>query len=128
MKKTIYNKLVRDRIPNIIISKGLSFKAKVVKGAAYDRALANKLKEESVEVFNAWEWLEHVCAIEAGHGDAEYEKLVEEMADLFEVYVNALKAFNITTNQVFEAVMKKRKERGAFEDGIFLEWVEEDKK
>lgn len=127
MKKTTYNKLVRDKIPNIIIGKGLSFKAKVVKGVAYERALANKLKEESVEVFNAWEWLNHVCEYEAGHGDAEYEKLVEEMADLFEVYVNALKTFNITTKQVFEAVMKKRKERGAFEDGIFLEWVEEDK-
>ena len=127
MKKTTYNKLVRDKIPNIIIGKGLSFKAKVVKGTAYERALANKLKEEAEEVFGAWEWLEHVCNIEAGHGDAEYEKLVEEMADLFEVYVNALKTFNISTKQVFEAVMKKRKERGAFEDGIFLEWVEEDK-
>lgn len=127
MKKTTYNKLVRDKIPNIIIGKGLSFKAKVVKGSAYDRAIAKKLKEESEEVFYAWEWLDHVCGVEAGHGDAEYEKLIEEMADLFEVYVNALKAFNISTKQVFEAVMKKRKERGAFEDGIFLEWVEEDK-
>lgn len=43
MKKVYRNKLVRDRIPNIIIGHGLSFKARKLDAVEFENELTNKL-------------------------------------------------------------------------------------
>ena len=50
MKKHQCNKLVRDKIPNILIKENKAFKASHVNLSAFRKALANKLIEESNEI------------------------------------------------------------------------------
>ena len=59
MKKITHNKLVRDRIPNIIIGQGLSFKAHKLDNVNFENELANKLVEEANEVAEKVHWLNH---------------------------------------------------------------------
>ena len=57
MKKVNRNKLVRDRIPNIIIGHGLSFKARKLDAVEFENELTNKLIEEANEVAEKVQWL-----------------------------------------------------------------------
>lgn len=107
MKKTIkYNKLVRDRIPEIISATGKKCTLRRVRGKASLRAvLVEKLREET----------------------AEYRKEpgIDELADLLEV-VEALAALDgISLRQVRAAQLQKRRARGGFKKGIVLVSVQE---
>lgn len=102
MKKTIkYNKLVRDRIPEIISAAGKKCKLRRLQGKAARRAaLVEKLREET----------------------AEYRKEpgIGELADLAEV-VEALAALDgFSFRQVRAEQLKKRWARGGFDKGIVL--------
>ena len=57
--------------------------------------------------------------------EAYISSITEEMADVLEVFINLAKSLNITTDDIEKAADKKRKERGGFEDRIFLEWSED---
>lgn len=130
MKKTTHNKLVRDKIPNILIKKGLAFKASKVSSPDMRVELADKLIEEATEVRDKVAWFHHLGCQEpmsAAECDGHINAILEEMADVLEVYVSLAKEFEISTEDIFKICDKKRRERGGFEDGIFLEWVEEDK-
>ena len=97
----IYNKLVRDKIPEIIHAKGGKPIIHVADDSEYWKKLKEKLIEE-VEEFNASE-------------------AVEEIGDILEI-VDAICAFkNITTAQRDDAKSKKFKERGGFTDKIILD-------
>lgn len=128
IKKINHNKLVRDRIPNIIIGHGLSFKARKLDNVEFENELANKLIEESKEVANKVQWLNHKCEQEPVSNeelDLDMKEITEELADVLEVYVNLVKSLKLTTEDIEKAANKKRYERGGFEDKIFLEWVED---
>ena len=58
MKKHQCNKLVRDRILNILIKENKAFKASHVNLSAFRKVLANKLIEESNEISECVEWKE----------------------------------------------------------------------
>ena len=49
MKETVYNKLVRDRIPDIISNDRKTAKIREIDGAELRRALVEKLSEEGQE-------------------------------------------------------------------------------
>lgn len=128
MKKVTHNKLVRDRIPNIIIGHGLSFKARKLDDVEFENELANKLIEESKEVANKVQWLNHKCKQEPvsdGELDADMKDITEELADVLEVYINLVKSLKLTTEDIEKAANEKRARRGSFEDKIYLEWVED---
>ena len=128
MKKITHNKLVRDRIPNIIIGHGLSFKARKLDDVEFENELANKLIEESKEVANKVQWLNHKCEQEPVSDrelDADMKDITEELADVLEVYVNLVKSLKLTTEDIEKAANEKRVKRGSFEDKIYLEWVED---
>jgi predicted house-cleaning noncanonical NTP pyrophosphatase (MazG superfamily) len=106
----IYNKLVRDKIPNIIEEKGETPVVKVLDEINYKKELEKKLYEEYKEVIEA-------------NGDER----IEELADMLEV-IRALACLeNKNLNDIIEKADKKSEKRGAFNQKIFLEKVIESK-
>ena len=132
MKKHQINKLVRDRIPNILIKEGKAFKASHTNRIdVYRKELAKKLIEESTEVSESVEWFEHLSEQEPMSKEECNEHLAhitEELGDLLEAYITLAKSYNITTNQLLITTFVKREKFGKFDDGIFLEWVEDEKR
>lgn len=105
MKKT-YNKLVRDKIPEIIKNNGEIPKIRILNDEEYKKELELKLYEEYKEV------------IESNSTDR-----LEELADLLEV-INALANLeNKDLSNIIEIANNKSKKRGAFKEKIFLENV-----
>ena len=98
MKKTTHNKLVRDKIPNILIKKGLAFKASKVSSPDMRVKLADKLIEEATEVRDKVAWFHHLGCQEPmsdAECDGHINAILEEMADVLEVYVSLAKEFEI---------------------------------
>lgn len=102
----IYNKLVRDNIPNIIQSKGETPVTRILDDDAYKLELEKKLNEEYHEVL-----------------EASGEDRIEELADMFEIMRALAKLENKTLQDVIACADRKSEKRGAFEEKIFLEKV-----
>ena len=102
----IYNKLVRDKIPNIIEEKGETPIIKVLDEIYYKKELEKKLYEEYKEV------------IEASGDDR-----IEELADMLEVMRALACLEKKSLNDIIEKADKKSEKRGAFNEKIFLEKV-----
>lgn len=101
--KSINNKLVRDKIPEIIIASGETPVTRTLNGDEYLLELVKKLQEECDEFKTALN--------------------LEELADINEVVLTL--ADVIASRGLLESVrLAKVAERGAFEDKIFLEGVE----
>jgi len=103
--KTLHHKLVRDRIPEIIEEEGKTHQTAIIEGEALRDAAFKKLQEEVME------FVENPCA--------------EEAADIMEILHFICEREGIRDAQVMSAVTVKRIERGGFDMGYFLEWVEE---
>lgn len=101
-----YNKLVRDKIPEIIKSNGAkAVNITVLDDESYLKALNIKLQEELSEYLASGE--------------------IEELADLEEV-LRAILDTKQTSYQMFEDIrLSKVQKRGAFKEKIFLESVDE---
>lgn len=99
-----YNKLVRDKIPEIIESQGLAAETKKLSDAEIEEFLKQKLLEESKELLSA----------------EEIEEIKKEMADILEVLYSLAARKGISPDEI-EKIRKDRAEkRGGFKDGIFL--------
>ena len=104
MKKHIeHNKLVRDKIPQIIEASGKTCVTEVLSQENYLRELDRKLSEELSEYLQS--------------------KSLEELADLLEVMGAVVKARGYTWEDLTRVRKEKRAARGAFEEGIFLKEV-----
>jgi predicted house-cleaning noncanonical NTP pyrophosphatase (MazG superfamily) len=103
----IYNKLVRDRIPEIIAADGRQCATEIMNDEEFRQALLVKLVEEAEEVANA----------EAGD-------IAKEIADLYEVIDALLIAFDLNKETIFATQKKRREERGGFENHIKLLWTD----
>ena len=93
-----YNKLVRDKIPEILDKKGISYERRTASPEEYKAELIKKLGEEAKEFSEA--------------GDPE------ELADILEV-LEALKKLPEYA-EIEELRLKKQKERGSFNNRIIL--------
>lgn len=103
--KKMYNKLVRDKIIDIIQSKGQKAIHHAATAKEYKSALYKKLDEEVQEFLG--------------------ETSREEIADILEV-IHAICDLNSWTLEEVENIrMHKQQERGAFRDMIILESVED---
>ena len=100
----VYNKLVRDKIPEIIEADGKTCKTKILSDEEYIAALETKLNEEVAEY--------------------QADKNLEEMADVLEALQAICVARGYSLDELEARRAKKAEERGGFSDKIFLEYVE----
>lgn len=105
-----YNKLVRDRIPEIIENKGKTFTTRILDEKEYIEEVSKKIQEELLEYLEA----------------ESKEHKVEELADLLEL-VNALAQYEgVTLESVENKRKQKAEKRGGFRERIFLVEVHDD--
>ncbi len=100
----VHNKLVRDKIPEIIEEAGKICVTHILSDEEYIKALETKLNEEVAEY--------------------QSDKNLEEMADILEVLQAICVAKGYTLEELETVRAKKADERGGFADKIFLEYVE----
>lgn len=103
---TEYNKLVRDRIPEIIRLSGRQCAVEVYSEEEYKTALLEKLVEEAHEARAA-----SPC------------DLPTELADLLEVIEAIVDAYGLDWEEVREIQRSRALERGKFEQHLRLLWV-----
>lgn len=105
----IYNKLVRDRIPEIIQETGKQFSTRILTNEEYIKEIQKKSFEELKEYINT----------------RNNDEAIEELADLLEI-IHALADIHGTSIEKIDEVRKqKRNKRGGFEEKIFLIEVED---
>ena len=95
------NKLVRDKIPEIIEADGRTCKTHILSDEEYLSALEEKLNEEVAEY--------------------QKDKNLEEMADVLEVLQAICIARGYSLEELEALRKKKADERGGFSKKIFLE-------
>lgn len=106
----IYNKLVRDRIPEVIESTGKKFTTRILDNEEYIKELKNKSFEELNEYVNT-----------------ENDKdAVEELADLLEIIHALAECHGANFQQVEQVRQEKAEKRGGFKEKIFLIDVEDE--
>lgn len=104
-----YNKLIRDRIPEIIEAAGQSYALEEIEDdPVFRELLFQKLVEEAAEVI-----------------EAAPDKIATELADLYEVIDAIRSLYGISEQQVIELQTSRRNERGGFQKRLKLLWVEE---
>ena len=105
----IYNKLVRDRIPEIIDSEpGRKSQYRILDDNEYLIQLNKKIIEESNEFIE--------------------ENSIEELGDLMEVINAIMKLKGYSMEEVIKVMKAKADKKGAFNEKIYLEYVDEDKR
>lgn len=100
----IYNKLVRDKITDIIETDGRISKYRILDDNEYRQELNKKLQEEVKE------YLE--------------DNNVEELADIVEVIYGILNSMDVSIKEFEKIRINKQEQRGAFEKKIYLEEAE----
>ncbi len=96
----IYNKLIRDRIPEIMDQEGKKYEIRVLKDDEYLNELNKKLQEELKEYYESGE--------------------VEELADIAEI-LYAIAKYKCVSQEEFDSIrMNKAEKRGGFEKRLFL--------
>lgn len=106
----VHNKLVRDRIPEIIEKTGKKFSTRVLEHDAYIKELRKKCYEELEEYTNT----------------DNNEDALEELADVLEI-IHALSEFHGASFEELEKIRKgKAEKRGGFREKIYLIEVEDE--
>ena len=103
-EKIIYNKLVRDKIPEIIKASGKTYETEILSDEEYLQMLDKKLDEELAEYHQ--------------------EQNIEELADLLEVLYATAKARGYSIEELEQVRVEKQKARGGFEKKLLLKVVE----
>ena len=101
----IHNKLVRDRIPEIIEKSGKKAITRTLTQEEYLSELDRKLNEECAEY--------------------QADKSLEELADMLEVMYAIADARGYSVAELEQVRAEKAEKRGRFADRIYLEYVEE---
>ena len=105
----VYNKLIRDRIPEIIKKDGNTADIIILSDEAFKQAIKEKLIEEATEVLIA----------------DNRDEVVNELADLQEVIDTIKQIYNISTLEVNSSQAIKALNRGKFEKRLYLKSVKE---
>lgn len=96
----IYKKLVRDKIPEMIVKEGYIPKTEILSDERYIRELDRKLIEEVKEY--------------------QKSKEIEELADILEVIYALCQARGYSTDDLIRINEEKRLRRGGFSKKVFL--------
>lgn len=108
--KRIHNKLVRDKVPQIIKENKQIPTVRKLNEEDFVNELLRKLEEEIQEVIGARN---------------DKNELIMEIGDVYEVIDAIIDLYKLDKNLILELQKKKKQERGGFEEKIYLENVEE---
>ncbi|MFX1520901.1 MAG: phosphoribosyl-ATP pyrophosphohydrolase [Promethearchaeota archaeon] len=105
MTRTYYNKLVRDKIPDIIRQQGNHPECHIANNKVeYCHALREKILEEAIEFKESQD--------------------INELIDVLEAIYCLIEAEKLNFTKIEELRKKKNVERGSFKKRIILEYVE----
>jgi predicted house-cleaning noncanonical NTP pyrophosphatase (MazG superfamily) len=96
----IYNKAIRDKIPEIIKKDGYSCNVKTMPDEEFLKQLEMKISEEVEEYQNS--------------------KNPEELVDMLEVIYRVAQLKGVSKEELEKIRIKKSQERGGFEKNLFL--------
>lgn len=99
----IYNKLIRDKIPEIIAHEGKTCEIEALNDADYKQALRDKIIEEGEEVRTASD-----------------DELATEIADLYEVIDALIAVYGLSKSDIIHKQHERRESRGGFEKRLKL--------
>ena len=102
----IYNKLVRDKIPEIIKTNEEDPIIEILSDERYKEELEKKLYEEYLEVI-----------------ESSGKNRLEELADMLEVIKSLAKLENKELKDIINIANKKNEKRGSFNNKIYLKKV-----
>ena len=106
--RKVYNKLVRDYIPDIIRRHGDTCETEIMTDVEFQQALRQKLVFEAQEAMQT----------------ETQQELITELADLYEVIDTLLHHSNISLDTLKSVQEQRRSERGSFSQRIKLLWTE----
>lgn len=105
----VYNKLVRDNIPELMIKDGWQPYTRVLNDSEYKQELELKLNEEYQEVLKT----------------TTSDERIEELADMLEIISALAGVEGKSLDDVVKVAKQKKLRKGGFEKKFFLEKVEE---
>ena len=109
MKRKTYNKLIRDKIPEIIKKDNAIPKISILNDEQFAIALKEKLVEEAKELLEA----------------RTSEEILNELSDVLELVESIATNNKLTITEVEKQKLVKKEKRGGFEKKLFLEYVDE---
>jgi len=109
MNRKTYNKLIRDKIPEIIKKDNAVPKISELNDKEFKIALKEKLVEEAKELLEA----------------KTDEEILNELSDVLQLIESIALNNNQSIAQVEKQKEKKKQERGGFDKKLFLEYVDE---
>jgi predicted house-cleaning noncanonical NTP pyrophosphatase (MazG superfamily) len=99
----IYNKLTRDKIPEIMEKNGKTFESRTLGDTEYREMLNKKLHEELQEF-----------------DEANGFEQIAEMADIVEVIYAIVKSKGVSIEEFENVRLAKKEDRGGFAQKLFL--------
>jgi predicted house-cleaning noncanonical NTP pyrophosphatase (MazG superfamily) len=109
MAKTIYNKLVRDNIPEIMKADNSEPTIRILDDEEFIVELLKKIKEESEEL------------IQIKGDKLEMQK---EIGDIYEVIDAIINYYNLNIKEINKLKQERKIKRGGFAKKIFLQSAE----
>lgn len=106
---TIYNKLVRDNIPEIFGKEGKKCMSRLLNSDDHKIALLKKIVEEAAELRDS----------RGGR-----EEMIKEIGDVQEVLECLVAAFGLDAEEIARVKEERKRVRGSFVKGVFLESAE----
>lgn len=109
MHMPVFNKLVRDNIPQIIEASGKSFTMRMLAPKEQLGEIKNKMQEEVLEFQQA----------------ANEQEAIEELADILELVHASLNVYGVSYEELEAVRQRKKEKRGGFAEGVYLMEVED---
>ena len=103
-KEVIYNKLIRDRIPEIIKADGWTPETRILKSKDFIFELKKKILEEAKEL----------------NDGKSHDNLIEELVDIQEIIDAILTKKKIKLTEFRKLQTSKRQKRGGFKKKLYL--------
>ena len=106
-----HNKLVRDKIPEIIGKTGEKYKVRILDNEEYKKELLKKIIEEAKEVLDT---------------NGNKKELTKELGDVLEVIDRLVDVFDLNKEEIEKVKQERKVLRGGFDKKLFLEYTGED--
>ncbi len=109
IRMPVYNKLVRDLIPQVIEAEGKTCSIRVLDSSEHLKEIKEKMQEEAIEFKES----------------ASQKEAIEELADILELVHAAIHMYGVSYEQLEQIRTQKKRQRGGFSKGIYLVEVKE---